>query len=356
MKLRRKRVHMFLGLCAAVIPLLAGLCGCIQMAGPVRELYRPGRRMLMVVKAEIHEYGLSVTESTVGGEMPKRVETRGQGYQKTELELPMETTPASWPACVAVRLTIRRFREESSHSNEDGAKGGKSFDSAKPPSGDDKSLAEYKRGLAMVKSLWFSARVDAGGRVLDLDAGGAYVEEAIREGLVAGPTVWKVLRAGKRVGELAPLGSGMFDIGGLGAALEDAAAYLPPADTKVGQKWSVRRDKVMPYQTYPFYMITNGCGFSTERSVCRLESVIPTLEGRVATVKITGRRVPKFPEPSMPKRVSDMALSGRLRYNPDTGEVVGLRIELAPRFLSAEDKRMISLRFVNSVTLRRLGR
>ena len=342
--------------CVAVLPLVAALCGCTHMTGPVRELYRPGRRMLLVVKAEIREDGLSVTETTVGGNAPKRVERRRQGCHKIELELPMETAPASWPAAVAARLTIRRFREESWFRDEDGAKGGRSFDSAKPPSGDDKALAEYEQGLATLKSLWFSARVDAGGRVLDLDAGGAYVEEAIREGLVSGRRVWNVLRAGKRVGELAPLGEGMFDIGGLGAALEDAPAYLPPADTKVGQKWSVRRDKVMPYQLYPFYMITSGCGFSTERSVCCLESVVPTPEGRVATVKITGRRVPKFPGPGMPKRVSDMALSGRLRYNPDTGEVVHLRIELAPRFLSNEDKPMKSLRFVNSVTLRRLAR
>jgi hypothetical protein len=138
---------------------------------------------------------------------------------------------------------------------------------------------------------------------------------------------------------------------GVFPALADALAYLPPEGVTGGTVWQVRRDSVYPYHAYAFYMLTNGAYVMSEHSVCRVEGVRDTQEGRIATVRISGRRTPGAPEPSMSRRVSHLTLKGRLTVNLDTHGISELTLESTPSFTSLTDACMLKVTFHESIRL-----
>lgn len=341
-----------------LVGLLGLVWGCEQPITPDGKLYRPGQKLLLVLRTEME---MTCTGLTDGDEIivetrgpdsriVKRMAAREAERQETsvrsiewgQMELALEVEQADVAGRVAISLRYRRQRGGASFRSATGHSGAESIDTAKPPTGDEGARKEWEDRVAAMKAVSFSAVAKEPGQVVAFDARGKPYDSLKRE--LAGENASTEQR------DL----SLRFHSMGVFSALADAAAYLPPRGVRPGQAWLVRRERVFPYHAYAFSMVTHGCVFSRERSRCLAESVKQTLfAGRVATIRITGLRVPQHPEGGMPRRVSHMTVTGTLRFNLDRAEVIDLRLESTPYFLKAEDRRAFAVKFVDSVQLTR---
>lgn len=327
------------------IAALTGMClllgACQPSTSPSGRLYAPGRRLVLTVWDEMWDRGIGVSTHSISSTTPdgktveeviERVETKRSSVRYgTELELPMDVA-ASWRlGCVDVSMKVARLASSDAYKDD---KGVIREVATGTPSGDEatskESQDEMQRNLRDVS---LHATVDAMGEVVAFDVRGGSLA------LGQDNSLWS--RDG---------GISHYQCFG---ALSDAAAYLPPADVELSQAWHIVRKKVFPYHAYGFYMLTNGCGYSREQSTCEAVSVEPTSDGRIVTVRITGRRVPMHPEPGQPRRVDYMETGGELKFNLDTREVISLHVEDKLHMLTKEDRKYISATFATNITLKR---
>jgi hypothetical protein len=324
----------------AILALLLSPLGCAPAAESNVQLYRTGRKMLLTYRLDMRNDGvLGGSSTSLGGKEVKEV-WRGSSSEWGEMELPVIVKASDEPDQMTLFMTFRRQRMGNWYKEEKGSKHEETFDSNRPPSGNEQALREHKNRTEEIKSLSFLVQVDNVGKVVEFDASGEQFESVKKE-LAASKTV----PAEKKRLALGHMSGGVY------SALDDAAAYLPPADARKNQKWHVRRKYVLPYHAYGFYMLTNGCGYSTEKSQCQVKSLRKTPAGRVMTIEIKGRRVPQNPEGGMPKRVKHLELSGQLRINLDTGEVLKLQLKSIIRPVSADDEIIAGVKFIESVEL-----
>jgi len=321
--------------------LLLSPLGCAPAAESNVQLYRTGRKLLLTYRVEMRNDGVLGESSTMLGDKEvERKVSRGSSSEWGEMELPVDVKASDEPGRLALLMTFRRQRLGNWYKEEKGRKHEEAFDSNRPPSGNEQALREHKNRTEEIKSLSFFVQVDSVGKVVEFDGSGGQFDSVKKELTTskAVPTVKKRLALG-------------YISAGVYSALEDASAYLPPADAKKDQKWHVRRKYVLPYHAYGFYMLTNGCGYSTEESQCQVKSLRKTPAGRVMTIEIKGWRVPQSPEEGMPKRVKHLELSGQLRINLDTGEILRLQLKSITRPVSADDEIIAGVKFIESVEL-----
>ena len=324
----------------AILALLLSPLGCAPPAESNVQLYRTGRKLLLTYRVEMRNDGVLGQSITMLGDKEVERVPRGSSSEWGEMELPVSVKASDEAGRLALFMTFRRQRMGNWYKEETGCKHEETFDSNRPPSDNGQAFREHKNRTEEIKSLSFLVQVDSVGKVVEFDASGGQFESLKKE-LAASKSV----SAEKKRLALGHISAGVY------SALEDAAAYLPPADTKKDQKWHVRRKYVLPYHAYGFYMLTNGCGYSTEDSECQVKSLRNTHAGRVMTIEIKGRRVPQNPEGGMPKRVKHLELSGELRINLDTGEILGLQLKSVTRPVSADDEMIAGVKFMESVEL-----
>ena len=333
----------------AILGLLLSLFGCALADEPDVRLYRADRKLLLKCRVEMRIEGVlgqSITkkesmgvERGVEREVEREV-TRGSSCEWGEMELPVSVKASDEPGRMALSMAFRRQRMGNWYKEEKGRKHEETFDSNLPPSEKGRALREHKDRTEEMKSLSFLVQVDSVGKMVEFDASGGQFESVKKElaKRKAAPPEKKRLALGHASG-------------GVYSALDDAAAYLPPADARKDQKWDVRRKYVLPYHAYGFYMLTNGCRYSTEESQCQVKSLQKTHAGRVMTIEIKGRRVPQNPEEGMSKRVKHLELSGQLRINLDTGEILRLQLKSIVRAASPDEEVIAGVKFIESVQL-----
>ncbi|MCD4823468.1 MAG: hypothetical protein K8S55_02590 [Phycisphaerae bacterium] len=340
------------------VAMLLPACGCAQTvpSTPVPQLYHPGQDFLLVFHTQLLDKSIkkhpdfvayipiaenkSADSSTIEEREVERKDANSHFRVWLERELPLQVVASDKPGCVAVSMKYRRHRGSGAWWDEDGRTREESFDTAKKPPADDDKQWEHEEYLEAMRTVSFSALVNAAGKIVEFDAKGGNFYSLKKDNAEDN----KMSEEQKQL-------SLRLQTGGVFNAMADTMAYLPPIGIQQGQQWHVRREKVLPYRTYEFYMLTDGCVFSTEQSTCLVKSIKQTPAGRVATIEITGRRVPYFPEFGMSNRVKRLDISGRLLFNLDTVNIIDLRIESIPRFLSAEDRREFKIKFVDSVKL-----
>ncbi len=206
----------------------------------------------------------------------------------------------------------------------------------------------YREWIAAIRGASFLARMDNKGYLISFDAAGEPFDSTKQEWAQEEHEVSAEERQhAMRINSL-----GVF------SALADSVAYLPPPgqELRTGSRWLVERQAVYPCDPYPFYMLTDGGSYSTERSTCHLGGIERTEAGRVATISIVGQRIPQLFGRGASSRVSRIDITGQLRVNLDTREIVELRIDGRPQFLRAEDRAMLGsgLVLASSVQVERL--
>ena len=339
--------------------LVALQVGCSQkLAAGGRNVFRPGEKWLLTYRAELVERGVAVSETRMRGsdgtdELVERVETPYASRTWTLIELPVAVRLASEAGHVDVLMTIQRV---ASGSYDDDQLPTTTQDSTSPP-------ADYAEQLEYMA---LSATLDRGGRIVALDPQGEMFAdlsiEELRKEIETSPEADDMFATRQ---EAMAFVQRQYDAAarlrsmGAYSALDAVAPYLPTQDVAIGDTWPVHRDRVYPGQAYAFLMITNGATYSSERATCVVKSVEETAEERLATVEITGRRVPGprgipgAPEEDMESRVDFLELTGELVFNLDTRDIVTLRIATDPHFVIQEDS-SFDIQFVDTISLRRL--
>jgi len=139
---------------------------------------------------------------------------------------------------------------------------------------------------------------------------------------------------------------------GVFSALEDAMAYLPPEGLSTGQSWEVRRERVLPYRSFEFGMMT-GCAYAKEETTCSALSVKIRGSHSIVTIAIRGKRFPDRPGLYVPARVKYLDLKGQLEFNMNTGAVEKLRLESKPVWSRPKEDGIFKPTFAQTVTLKR---
>jgi hypothetical protein len=320
--------------------------GCSANVPSAPWLYKPGRSVLLTVRIEEEQAGVFgehyVGAASDGLEEPLE-RLKGWQMQWREFDLPVEVRPSPRIGCLALSAKIARTAGGSSYQAEWQRAGAPRHN---VPAGaalgsSTQACTEGAEEPGQTEDVSYLATADRSGRILSFDARGGDFESLKRQ--------WAEDHLSANRKQMAI----RFHSRGVFSALSDAAAYLPPPDVRRGRKWHVARDKVFPYDAYGFTMMTYGCGFSRESSTCVAQEIDQTTDGRVVTVRITGRRYPQGgPVEGMPKRMDYMDTSGELRFNLDTQSILSLRIQTKPVWLRAEDKEM-SMSSTNILTLKR---
>jgi len=352
----KNRMAMAMGLL-----LVALQVGCSGESGADADcLFRPGEKWLLTYKAEMAEAGVGVSETRMYSsdgtdELVERVETPFANRTWTLIELPVAVRAAWQAGHVDLLMTIRRT---ASGSYDDDQLPTTTRETASPP----EDYAEQLEQMAL------SGTLDKNGQVVALDAQGEMFAglrsdfEEFKKEIKTSPEAAERFSTER---EARAYVQRQYDAAvrhrsmGAYSALEEAAPYLPTEDVVTGDTWPVHREKVYPCQDYAFLMITNGATCSSERATCVAKSVEETAEGRLATVEITGRRVPAPrdipgpPEEDMEVRVDFFELRGELVFNLDTREIESLRIATVPHFVNEDDVRL-DVHFIDTISLRRL--
>jgi len=340
---------------AALAVLSMSLLGC-QPAGvttPAR-LYAPGQRWAMTVRHELRDNGIGVSESHFSSMSPdgteedtlvERTETKRSSVEWLELNLSLDVKPSAWPGNQDISIKVDRLATGYSGKDDKGVERSVSCDSSTGKAvGSVVEVVNQPEDQLRTFTIEVSFHVtaDQAGWIVAYEACGGLFDAMMAE----------LAKDGRLTREQKDLALRLQSCG-VFSGFAETAAYLPPADVAPGRTWRVVRDKVLPHHAYGFYMFTNGCGYSTEDSTCEAVSVERTPGGRIVTVRITGRRVPEHPEPSMPRRVDYMATTGELKFNLDTSEVISLHIEEELHMISAEDRKYIAVEFATDVTLKK---
>ena len=324
----------------AILILLLPPLGCVPEAESNVQIYQAGRKLLLTYRVDMRNDGVIGDSSTTLGDKTVEEVYRGSYSEWGEMELPVSVKASDEPDRLALSLTYRRQRMGNWYKDDKGRKHEETFDSNRPPPKDERAIREHRERTEEMKSLSFLAHVNRAGKIVEFDASGEGFESAKKD-----------LAASEATPAMKQWVAMAYHSGGVCSALNDAAAYLPPADARKGQKWHVRREYVIPYHAYGFYMLTNGCVYSTEESQCQVKSLRGTLAGRVMTIAITGRRVPQNPEKGTPIRVKHFELSGQLRVNLDTGEIIELQLKSITRPVSSKDQIIAGVKLIQSVKL-----
>jgi len=216
---------------------------------------------------------------------------------------------------------IRRAKEEMK---------GEVTDTQNPPPGHEQQVAELKE---MIKGVDFVATIDDGGRIVGFTGRGKALED-----LKNMPDAKERALRERYMG------------GKYRSVLDDSLAYLPSQPVRVGQSWKVSRPEVFPIHEYAIGMLT-GCASLSEKATCRLDSVCDTPEGRIAVIKMSGRRdaVPEFQVAGKPTGAY-LVSGGEIQVNLTTGRLVSLRIESKAHWKSDKDDHPEAV-FTDSLTL-----
>ncbi len=330
---------------AAAIIMMA--VGCSEPA-PVdhMSILSSDREMRLEYRFEMQSSGVGVAEErfeSVGKEgvesgtsVVKHEETQYTSTEWTDVELPIRVSTMPDSDSLRVTMTIRRFRAGYTYAA-DGQK--KHEESSGFEAGD---AIDPTSELNHLRDAEFIAEVDPRGQMVSSDITGEYWTKHKKE-------------LNDSVGDDVP--KSQIDMTlrlrtpGVFAALEDAMAYLPPEEARAGRSWAVQRKYVLPYHAYGFYMCTNGCSYSEEKSTCTIQSVKKDGGHSIATVVIRGRRFPHDPERSLRQRVKYFELNGELKVDLDTGAVEKLRIESMPIWVHSEDK-SLKIKFIEVIMLK----
>ena len=291
------------------------------------SILAPGRAMRLTVHSEMQMSGVSgmeessttISSSGAGPRttVTKREETPYTSVMWLDMELPLSVTAIPGSDSLRVTMRVHRFREGGSHT-EKGEKKREEYgsfeagDPIKPESESESSLRDTE----------FVAVIDPQGRLASADVTGKYWADIKKE---------LAERVGR--GNVSQAGADIalrVQTGGVFSALEDALAYLPPEGLQTGQSWKMRREHVLPYHAYAFYMFTRGGSHSNEEGTCTVRSVKARGLHSVATIAISGKRFPHYPERGMPRRVKHFDLKGELEINLTTGVIEKLRLESVP--------------------------
>ena len=253
-----KRIAVKCSVWACAAGLLWG-AGC-GPTGPqsVRSIYRPGAKLLLTYD---HKF----------------VDKTSRYTEFAELELPVSVGQPARPGEVALRVTARRFVGGYSYVNERGEEHVERADSATGGRAKHESDRDVRERAESVKRFAVEATLDARGEVVDFTDRRPGIEGLVRE-LQAGADSprerkWVPHRL-----------SGAYL-----SLLGDSLAYLPPDGVRVGRRWPVRRALIFPLHEYAFAMATGAIAVS-EEATCRLASVRETPAGRIARIRIRGRR------------------------------------------------------------------
>lgn len=338
----------------ATLGLLAFVAGCSAPMWPAKlHPYELGQVLILRYRTEMHMLTPGdnmlrlppLMDVRTGKLTPDR---RGLSWDSEsawvewgEGELRFRAHPGHAPNQVRLAGNLLRLRTGNSYRGVGEDTKHEVWDSALPeePNTRDQSREELR---ALMRPATISVLVRNDGVVLHWDANGGHYDE-LKE---------QMRNAPKRVtAQNRELAIAVRSIGAVPAML-DAVAYLPPPNVALGQSWPVRREDVFPYHGYGFYMLTNGCYWSSEQSTCTARYVERTRSGRVLTVAIAGKRFPKLGlEPGQSERVDYLELDGALRLNLDTGAIEELRLESRAHFLSAKDRDMFRPLFVETIGL-----
>ena len=333
--------------------LVAMTVGCADSVAVGRaSVLSPGRELRLTFREELHEMrtgGALVMEEwdtfvTKDGTVSSTRFTRREGglpstsVAWTEMELPLSVVAVPGSDSLRATMKVQRYRSGGSYV-EDGQKEHEesvSFEAGEP------SQPESDSGEDL-RDVEFIAVIDAQGRLVSSDVTGKYLAERKKE----------LAEGVKQGGSQAQADMALrWETPGVFAALEDAMAYSPRGEVKTGQSWTVRRKCVLPYQAYAFYMLTNGCAYSQEKARCTVQSVKARGPHSIATIAIRGRRVPRDPAPSMPRKVKHFELKGELEANLTTGAIERLRLESTPTWVRPKEEAAFNIKFVEVITLK----
>lgn len=294
----------------------------------------PGRAMRLALHYEIQTEGVGgVEESSFSisktGEhttVTKREETPYASVDWAYMELPLSVTAMLASNSLRVTMTVQRGRSGHSSAPKGQKKREKSYSfEAGAPGQSAFGLESHLR----VGDTEFVAVIDPQGRLASTDVTGKYwtvrkkeLANAVRQG------------APQEQADLAL----RWETIGVFPALEDAMAYLPPKDVQAGQSWKVRRERVLPYYAYGFYMLTHGGVYSKEKATCTVQSVNARGRHSVATITIRGKRFPDGPASGIPQRVKHFDLKGQLEVNLNTGAIEKLRLESVPIWVPSKEE------------------
>jgi len=308
----------------------------------------PGREMRLAFRCEMQMAGAAVMETRIvssnkadmesSSTLIRREETPYTSVEWGEMELPVSVVAMPFSGSLRVTMTVQRFRSgntsaEKGQKKHEESPGFEAGDTSEPASQLESRLRDAK----------FIAVIDPQGRLASSDVTGEYwagrkkeLADAVKQG------------ASQAQADMAL----RWDTPGVFAAMEDAMAYLPPKGVQAGQSWTVRREYVLPYNAYGFYMLTNGCSYySKEEATCTVQSVKARGPHSIATIAIRGKRLPHDPEPGMPQRVEHFELKGELEANLNTGAIEKLRIESVPTWVRPKEE-TLEVKFVEVITLK----
>ena len=283
---------------AIVLLPLVMMVGCVTQPVESSHLpHQPGQKGLLTYREEMHS---------------------GESTEFGGLEMPFEITQGK-DGTIQLAFSIRRFYTGNTYK---GAT--EMHDSDNPRSGgrtaDAQVDAEFARDAAAVKTLRFSATVDAGGRLIAFTGKGEPYE-ALKE----------VPASQKDNAEVAV--AGVYK-----TIIEESLAYLPMGrSVRAGTQWRVHRPLVWPLHQFGIGMLT-GCAAVSEDATCRVESVRATLGGQVATIRIRGERRAVGGYESVGAPTGNwLKVEGRVKFNLDTGELVSHRIVSQVRIVDPEN-------------------
>ena len=322
--------------------------GCAEPAPVGRaSVWAPGRASRLAYRCEMHMRGAMVMEERIEsvGKSPtessttvtKREETPYTSVEWADMELLLRVIAVPNLVSRRVTMTVRRFRSGSTCAE----KGGKTYEESGgwKPGDRSKPGDELEHYLRDAK---FIAVIGPKGRLVGSDITGKYWARRKKE----------LADAVKKGASQAQADMALrWQTPGVFAAMDDAMAYLPPEPAQAGLSWPVRREHVLPYHAYGFYMLTNGCSHSKEEARCTVQSVKCRGLDSIATIAIRGKRFPRKPEPSMPQRVKYFDLKGELEANLSTGAIEKLRIESVPAWVRPKEENF-ELKFVEVITLK----
>lgn len=332
------RVHCLI----LVIAMMA--VGCAE-SGPVNRVHVliAGREMLLAYHCEMQMAGVSTSEEHVTFVSEEHaaatVTKRETPYNSTEwgdMELPLRVAAMPGSDRLRAKMTVQRFRTGNTSFADGQPKREESSGFGPGPSTGPASEME-----SQLRDAEFIAIVDPSGQLISSDIVGKYWTK--RKGELADGVKKGASRA---QAEMAL----RWETPGVFAALEDVTAYLPPEGAGTGQTWTVKRERVLPYHAYGFFMMTQGCSHSQETSTCTLKSIRTRGKNHIAIISIRGQRIPRGADGSTPQRVKYFEVTGELEVNLGTGAVEKLRIVSVPAWVRPKEE-SFRVKFVENVSL-----
>jgi hypothetical protein len=340
-------------------------------------LYRAGDRLLLVYTSEIITTvtGGGVTRELIidksgkpQGRIVKVDPAPGSMAQFATLELPLVVTAGAKPGEMQVAMTARRAIQGTRLASTDDeirqsllieyelqgrkptpqefaadfkklkeAQAGETVDTADPKPAKPEEATRLKESLAMID---FAATLADNRFVAGLVPRGKPLQDFQK---IQDPKQ-RALREAELCGRFQSM-------------LENTQAYLPLDTVTTGQTWKIERKRVIPVTMFEVSMAV-GSYVLMEKSECRLDAVRETPQGKVAVIKVKGRRdvaPPAGSEPALPPGMGGFFdTTGEIQVNVNSGVLVSLRLE--NKFTRKEGELSIEAVFVDTATLTPLGK